>query len=216
MNSNEEETAGLALLTATYEALTHAVASPIAINGVFYDACEDEEEAKHTMFLRINNFGRDLGGHIQIYKRLRDKFYDVGESMNINHRGRLAVAIQDIAKLTLACGNLVERHLKKKLETECFLEYPFSKLTTYTAVNGFPGHAESSFNLERNLGGLISDSLLLGEFAKKVVDGKTPFPRNDYAWTRDSAEGLIQETLRARVDLTEEMLKRAGMFELGL
>lgn len=211
-------------LASAYQAAIHSSCSPVvvpsdlysgsgkahAFSHMFWDCTLDENEGRQMMIERIRRAQEDIDRHLAIHQSLSQEFYNVNESVNNRSRPLLIRAVNNLKKLFSEYASLVLEH-ERKLGENSFLEYP-------TCLEDYPGHwflmegydraRRCSFNPEQNYRGLEREIASLDNAARFLVVSGEELPRKSPVEMGDSGEGIMDTSLRGRLELTIELLRR--------
>ncbi len=212
----------LAKLSSLYTALTSSACDPVAVpsglelvervsvfSRVFYDCADDEDAALETMRERFGVAGEDIRSHFKMHSQARDRFYDIDEAINRNNRTDVVAATTSLIEAVGGYSSLVSQHVAR-LGDSAFMYYPTCVPGHYFVVPGYRKIVEKSFNPEQSLDGISEELSLLGDLVRgfEAMRGKILAVRLSEG--EDSGEGISDTSLRGRLELTKELLKRAG------
>lgn len=210
-------------LSSLYEALTISAVDPVVLlkgignepGGMFYDCyedtCEDTKKAIAVMEQRVARASDDIRQHYQAHQLFLRCFYDIDELMNTQNRKRVGEVTNDLCAHVSDYLSLVEQH-ELRLEEDSFLYPPTC----------FPGHyfqipnsgiriiPQLKFNPARTG---FQGEIYLGKIKNLVPDfskGKGRLPPIKVATQEDSGEGILDTSLRGRIELNKELLIRIG------
>lgn len=217
-------------LSSAYHALTLSASDPVAmvsdlVQGAgrirnlihpafarqFYDTMDDEEAAIAEMRRRIVS-GYDISRHLKIHDGIKESFYSIEEALNANNRGRIHGATLSLTNGIQEYTNLVAAHAQK-LGSEAFLSYPVCVPGHYFMVEGTSDIRENIFNPEGTRSGIMDEidgirsSLISFSHGTESLFG---FKLTDL---EDHGEGIFDTSLRGRIELTRELLRRVGYLE---
>jgi len=208
-------------ISSLYEALTLSALDPIVLHhgledenepeGMYYDCYENETKALTIMRKRISNASNDLKRHQEIHKACLNYFYTIDESINTSNRQIVSNAANNLCEQVLEYLTLVQEHQIIQ-KGESFLYYPSCPAGHYFYIPNSDMRIthQLRFNPLRSMKGAEKD-------IRKIKDGIQDFSLNTkrvhpmkISSQSDSGEGIIDTSLRARIELNQELLKRAG------
>lgn len=204
-------------LSSAQEACIHSVCNPVAVPSginseifasVFYDCTEPGEVGLGIMRERMK-FKGDIQKHLEIHEKILKNFYSLDEALNTNNRMGILETGELVYKNLEEYRKLVKNHTDI-LQRRAFLSYPTCMPGHYfIPPRGGRLFRELSFNPNKNYEGLFDE----------IVEGLVAlddFPENgesfgDFKLSRgDCGEGIMDSSLRGRLELTKELLKRVG------
>ncbi len=209
-------------LNSMYNALTISTTSPVVIpsgisppgkisafSHVFYDAAENEDKALEIMRKRIKLNSGDIAKHLDLHKLMLKLFYDIEESANTSNRNSVSDAVSKLCTCVRDYTRLVAVHLHRPKE-EAFLSYPTCIPGHYFVVPSFSIIRELSFNPNQNIHGVIREITDLEELLIDFEIQAEKISIVKVSDALDTGEGISDTSLRGRLELTIELLKRAG------
>ena len=215
-------------LSSVYHALTNSVCSPVivpselyegegrthAFSHVFWDCAEDEDDAKGLMVARLGRGREDIDIIIKTHESLSDEFYNIFESLNTNNRTLVIRAVANIGQLLKDYGELVKKH-NTRLGENSFLEYPTCIEGHMFLLRGYRKARECFFNNEQDYNGLQIEIETMNNVLRLLASSDEELPRENLLRlmnTEDTGEGIMDTSLRGRIELTKELLKRVEKF----
>jgi len=218
----ETETEALWKLSSAYEACTLSAHDPVSVSSdinasigrhtfshVFYDYTDPGKNGIGIMNQRIREGSSDIQTHLRIHDTLLNNFYSIDEGLKTNNRVKIVEAGTLVFENLKNYGRLVGEH-SKRFGERAFLYYPTC----------LPGHIffppgtgvirGKVFNLEQDAEGLereIKRGLTL--LANFPPCGKELEEIRMYEG-HDSGNGILDTSLRGRLELTKLLLERAG------
>ncbi|MDO8460744.1 MAG: hypothetical protein Q7S74_06555 [Nanoarchaeota archaeon] len=211
-------------LSSLYEALTLSACDPVVVpsgigskglhvfSHMFYDCMEDEEEGFRIMEDRKRIAQEDIVNHFSFHEYAVKAFYSIDELANVNNReGVVNIARELAIQLEQYSGftGIITEH-KTRLEKKAFLNYPVCFRGHYFQVPWYTNLAEKSFNPTISESGVITEAIKTRYLGNQFLTVQGPIPKITISEGKDSGEGLIDTSLRGRLELTKELLRRAG------
>lgn len=208
-------------LSSLYEALTHSAVDPIVLNkseikdfgGIYYDACDDQTKAIKIMKNRILSGKLDIMCHQKFHELFLNSFYDIDESINTNKRTKVA----NIA--SLLCVNVItylefveQNHLR--LGNDYFLYYPSCPPGDYFQIPNLSNRIipQLEFNPSKTKKGGRIDLTKINMIISDFKLGKDKIPSVRVASQEDTGEGIMDSSLRGRIELNNELLRRVSFY----
>jgi hypothetical protein len=212
----------LAKLSALYTAMTSSACDPVAVpsglepvdkisafSRIFYDCADDEDGALELMRERFRQAGSDIRIHYGLHAQARDRFYDADEAINRYDRSGVVLAARSLIDVVREYAGLVSQHVAR-LGDSAFMYYPTCVPGHYFVVSGYRKIVEKSFNPEQSLDRISEELSLLGDLVRGFEAKRGKILAVRLSEGEDSGEGISDTSLRGRLELTEELLKRAG------
>ena len=179
-----------------------------AFSHVFYDCIEDEDLALRTMRRRFAKEA-DIRKHYKIHKRVLEHFYDLEDIMNHGTRSAITRKTDDLIRSLREYSNLVSRH-KLILNNFSFLFYPVYDLGDIFCIEGDTKQYNRFFNKSQTCDEMVSELTLLRKSSGRCAIGKSHLQSFKFSNGEDQGEGIIDNSLRSRLELNKELLERAG------
>lgn len=206
-------------------ALTLSVTDPVVITeyipggdsvgelGTFWDCWENEDEAREIMKGRMSDAFRDIDKHIDLHRRMLNKFYSIQEAMNCQNRLRVSRETRGLCQEVSEYGDVVKDH-RIRLKERAFLEYPRAqqgRLFALPVVNPRGGgrFAYLSFNPQVTKEGLEQELAIMGSLAFEFSSQARKIPSVQIG-EYDPGEGISDCSFRGRLALTEELFRRVN------
>ncbi|MBS3071925.1 hypothetical protein J4408_02960 [Candidatus Pacearchaeota archaeon] len=203
-------------------ALQMAVVKPVTIientkgcfgsvftSEIYYDAADNEVQARSIMKKRLEIGEEDILIHLKLFGKMRDNFYSIQEFANTQNRNEIYNETKYLCKNLLKYHDLVISH-KNKLKEFTFLELPSAQksklfLTPFVHSDGRGYLRHLRFNNEDINWDKSVSYFKKSNFNFKTSNCKIP----ELVPTQDDGEGINYETLRGRLELTIELIRRA-------
>lgn len=212
-------------LSSAYYAASSSACNPVAVRSelwtpgsrgafsyMFYDCTDPASHGKEIMRGRIEKASEDITQHLGIHDSLEKAFFDVEEALNANNRVRATDAGHRVYDGFEAYNTLILKHNVHCTDTEIepFLLPPACVTGHYFMIPGTPFIRPQAFNPEFSAEGFVDEvgegRVLLQEFVTRT----DPLVGVKLADLPDSGEGITGCSLRGRLALTRELLKRAS------
>ena len=134
-------------------------------------------------------------------------FYNVDEAINTHSRERVADASSQLCKFIGDYVDLVREH-RKKCGEDAFLDYPTCISGHYFLIGDRT--RELQFNPTRDYEGLEEEKQSIDKLVIDFQIRKNKIPQVKFC-VIDSGEGFFDSSLRGRLELNRELLKRVGL-----
>ena len=212
-------------LSSLYEALTMSAVDSVVVPSsyfdkdnkrkgifsyVYYDAADDEDVALRIMekrkFTAFNVVRENALFHVHALKY----FYDIEERANVHNRRSVANVTQNLCVGFGRYINFVKEH-RSVMGNKAFLNYPTCISGHYFQVAWHDGIREKEFNAEQSWRMGLSDCIRIRETADYFARQNGKIPPVQISERRDEGEGITDNSLRARVELNKQLVKRAGI-----
>ncbi|MDP2924741.1 MAG: hypothetical protein Q8N99_00045 [Nanoarchaeota archaeon] len=215
---NESDVEVLWRLSGIYEALTHSAVSPVVIceypeeavlGGKYYDAWDDKEKALEIMKRRIELASEDIREHHSYHGLFLEHLISIDASIGNNDRQAIGNSANELCETVSVYMDFVEEH-RKRLVDNAFLYYPNCPCGHYFHIQSYsmeprelffnPAASKFFGNIHlRKIKRLLHDFIIRQE--------NLPLGAKVASQT-DSGEGIMDTSLRGRIALNQELLKR--------
>lgn len=208
-------------LASVYTALAHSVCDPVFLrtgkpkpfDRIFYSCADDEKEAERVMLRRITNYGSDIKNYLRMHERLNNLFYTLEEQgINIGNRENVSLTAREMIIILKGLSEVVEGHLEKC--SRPFLAHTYCPSGHFFKIGRHGQTLYKSFNLAKDLSGLEEELENLKKEQFAFMGRGDEFPAFKISDDYDHGEGIRDTGLRGRLELTKELLRRAGMVEV--
>jgi hypothetical protein len=209
-------------LASIYDALVLSAVDPVVVEDIneedgeiqkspkmYYDCTEDEEFGLNIMRNRIVSARNDITKHYQKHKRAAEIFYNLQETMNVRNKEKFIENCTELNDTLKGLAELIKAH-QTKLEENSFLNYPYTISGRYFHIIQGNRMCELCFNSQTNYLGMEIESKIFLEHIEDFKNVFTQMPCADFL-PKDSGEGLIDSSLRARLELNKQLLEGAGL-----
>lgn len=208
-------------LSSLYEALTHSAVDSVVLykpemgelGGIYYDAYDNQTKAIEIMKNRILFGKNDIMNNQKFHESFLNKFYDIDEFINTNNRTKVG----DVADLLCNDVNdylnfVYQHHLI--LGNNYFLHYPSCPPGHYFQIpnSGIRIIPKLEFNPKKTKKG---GEIYLAKIKRVIPDfklGKNKIPLMKVATQEDTGEGIMDSSLRGRIELNNELIRRVGFY----
>jgi len=214
-------------LSSLYEALAISATDPVVLKaglgdcledapGMFYDCYGDTEGANTIMGRRIEIASEDIRQHYKAHKSFLENFYSIDESINTGNRGRATDATLSLCDNVLNYLPIMRAHELRFLE-DSFLHAPMCPPGHYFQIpdSGRLEIPQLDFNYPAQtdyVAGVYLNIIKKLAPVFRINPDNMPYVR--VATQPDSGEGIIDTSLRGRLELNKELLRRVD-FELS-
>lgn len=174
---------------------------------VFWDAHEDKSYAVKIINDRIKKYPKLIKSHHKYYESMRDSFYLIQEFIPENDRKLIAKNSRTLIDSLKNYRNLVENHQDT---ARPFLHYPTCLRGHYFLIDGDDRIKENSFNPHQTKLGLEKEIRYIYRLLSFFPTISDNISHVKLSHEFDSGTGFSDTSLRGRVELNKELLKRAG------
>ena len=202
-------------IASAYHSLVGSAVNPIAISSgienqrfskIYYD-CEDR--GRGIMKKRLELAEQDIVEYHAAHKILIKDFYDIDEAINRNNRKDIDFCVDKAFEGIIVLAETTRDH-RERLKDKAFLDYPYCIPEHYFHIARNPKISTLEFNETRDFEGIGLEYDLIKELKTDFLIGKDNLS-GARIFPRDSGEGIIESTLRARVELNKLLLERVGL-----
>lgn len=212
-------------LRSLYYALRNSVTSPVVLpsgltegrkastfSHIYWDAHEDEKMASETMKRRISLDSGEISQYLETHERLLNNIHSIDKSVERNDRESVGDAIISLCYFATSYVGLVVYHRNRlrALGEEPFLSYPTCLPGHYFYDSNFDKIKWCSFNPTQNSEGAAKDINNLLSLDKDFKTYSQKLVQVKVIDDEHQDEGLRGTSLRSRLVLTKELLKRVG------
>lgn len=208
-------------LSSLYEALIHSAVDPVVLDksemkefgGIYYDAYNNQTKAIKIMKNRML-FGRnDIIDHRKFHESFLNKFYDIDEFINTNNRTKVGDVVDLLCNDVSDYLSFVYQH-HLILSNDYFLYYPSCPTGHYFQIpkSDIKIIPQLEFNPKKTKKG---GGIYLAKIKRVIPNfklGKDKIPSMRVASQEDSGDGIIDNSLRGRIELNNELLRRVGFY----
>ena len=218
-------------LSSLYQALTTSAVDPVVITDrvetgnrgrnlefrMYYDAYGDGgnadlEMAEEIMRRRIRIAGEDIKQHHIYHSEFLRLFYDIDERINSQNRKEIAQLSQDLfCKTKDYIDNVVESHTQM-LQEDSFLYPPYCLSQYAFHIPKCRIIANLIFNPKQTISNAKEDLDITMKLSERFAQKDNKIPINKVATQEDLGEGIMDASLRGRVELNKELLERLGFY----
>jgi len=150
-----------------------------------------------------------------LHEKILKGFYDIDEGLNTRNRERVADAAQYLTTDVLQYGALVSAHKAWAVAISGrvdFLDYPTCVPGHYFILPHCSEVRVKSFNSEQTLEGVGEGFTAIVKLSNDFRIGSAELPDIKISEDKDTGEGIFDTSLRGRLELNKELLRRAGFF----
>lgn len=212
-------------LSSAYQACTLTAVCPVVLpaseeidgthissfSHMFYDAHDDEEYALSFMRKRIANAREDIQAHGKLHRLLLEHFETLDESIAINDRNLIASTTNRLSHSLLDYTELVRQH-QQRIGAKAFLHYLTCPPGHFYHLKNTQYFAEKRFNPEQTFFGAVAAVKEIDDSLETFQQGEDSMANAFVMDIPDNGKGIMDASLRGRIALNEELLRRAEFF----
>ncbi len=202
-------------LASLYEAAVRTSVDPVVIGGMYYDCVDDKNFVRDTMRYRIEQAHEDIRLHAQTHRRLLQQFQNLQASVAKGLRANIVEHMtQPLIENIQGYVDDVKNHHRKHGH-QAFLNYPYALganiFWVQDAMDSIHEIGNTTFNQAKSQVGALGELLLIQQQAKNFQKRTLVLPSTiNILSAQDSGKGIDYASLRGRLELNTELLKRTG------
>jgi hypothetical protein len=162
------------------------------------------------MKVRLQTDDGVIGQHLDLHERMLGNFEAFRIGLNVNNRPKISNELSVLSDNLRDYAQLVQDN-EKRFGQDAFLDYPVCLHGHYFLPLGYGFSREKVFNPTQTFGGLFEEILEFQEEHDRFLGETRKVPNVEIGHEDDyKGNGIGYDSLRGRLVLTKELLRRIG------